>query len=139
MLMSPELSQIADILKRVKPEQPSTKEPLPMGIVADFRDWDSRMEQWVKDCESVSVSCHTVFGRVTGGMEVVEGLRERDPATDTLPGTRIQTIEISAIPIGGSADRFHGRPSDQRGLQTATRWRNLGHVFPRSIHSRLDC
>ncbi|HET6380398.1 MAG TPA: peptidylprolyl isomerase [candidate division Zixibacteria bacterium] len=38
---------------------------------------------------------HSVFGRVTSGMEVVRALRERDPARDPNPGDRIQTIEIS--------------------------------------------
>ena len=39
---------------------------------------------------------HTVFGRVTSGMDVVSSLRERDPARDPKPGDRIETIEIEA-------------------------------------------
>src|SRR5688500_17520816 len=38
---------------------------------------------------------HSVFGRVTEGMEVVNSLRERDPQRDRNPGDRIDTIEIS--------------------------------------------
>ena len=38
---------------------------------------------------------HSVFGRVTEGMEVVHALRERDPQRDRDPGERIQTVEIS--------------------------------------------
>ena len=38
---------------------------------------------------------HTVFGRVTEGMDVVHALRERDPQRDRNPGDRIETIEIS--------------------------------------------
>jgi cyclophilin family peptidyl-prolyl cis-trans isomerase len=38
---------------------------------------------------------HTVFGRVTAGMEVVRGIRERDPQRDREPGDRIETIEIT--------------------------------------------
>jgi peptidyl-prolyl cis-trans isomerase B (cyclophilin B) len=38
---------------------------------------------------------HTVFGRVTEGMDVVHALRERDPQRDRDPGDRIETIEIS--------------------------------------------
>ncbi|MGH2401426.1 MAG: peptidylprolyl isomerase [Candidatus Limnocylindria bacterium] len=38
---------------------------------------------------------HTVFGRVTEGMDVVNALRERDPQRDRNPGDRIDTIEIS--------------------------------------------
>ena len=37
---------------------------------------------------------HTVFGRVTSGMEVVNRIRERDPQRDPQPGDRIETIEI---------------------------------------------
>jgi peptidyl-prolyl cis-trans isomerase B (cyclophilin B) len=38
---------------------------------------------------------HSVFGRVTEGMDVVNSLRERDPQRDRTPGDRIDTIEIS--------------------------------------------
>jgi cyclophilin family peptidyl-prolyl cis-trans isomerase len=37
---------------------------------------------------------HSVFGRVTEGMEVLRSIRERDPARDSRPGDRIETIEI---------------------------------------------
>jgi cyclophilin family peptidyl-prolyl cis-trans isomerase len=37
---------------------------------------------------------HTVFGRVTEGMEVLRSIRERDPGRDPNPGDRIDTIEI---------------------------------------------
>ena len=38
---------------------------------------------------------HSVFGRVTSGMDVVRELRERDPQRDRQPGDRIETIEIT--------------------------------------------
>lgn len=38
---------------------------------------------------------HTVFGRVSEGMEVLRSIRERDPQYDRDPGDRIETIEIS--------------------------------------------
>ncbi len=38
---------------------------------------------------------HSVFGRVTEGMEVVRSLRERDPQRDREPGDRIESIEIT--------------------------------------------
>lgn len=38
---------------------------------------------------------HTVFGRVTEGLEVLRSIRERDPQRDRQPGDRIDTIEIS--------------------------------------------
>jgi cyclophilin family peptidyl-prolyl cis-trans isomerase len=37
---------------------------------------------------------HTVFGRVTSGMDVVNSIRERDPQRDSKPGDRIDTIQI---------------------------------------------
>jgi peptidyl-prolyl cis-trans isomerase B (cyclophilin B) len=41
---------------------------------------------------------HSVFGRVTAGMDVLHSLRERDPSRDTAPGDRIERIEISEEP-----------------------------------------
>jgi cyclophilin family peptidyl-prolyl cis-trans isomerase len=38
---------------------------------------------------------HSVFGRVTSGLDVVQALRERDPQRDRQPGDRIETVEIS--------------------------------------------
>jgi cyclophilin family peptidyl-prolyl cis-trans isomerase len=37
---------------------------------------------------------HSVFGKVTEGMDVVLSLRERDPQRDREPGDRIETIEV---------------------------------------------
>jgi len=37
---------------------------------------------------------HSVFGRVTSGMDVLRSIRERDPMRDPKPGDRIETIEI---------------------------------------------
>jgi cyclophilin family peptidyl-prolyl cis-trans isomerase len=38
---------------------------------------------------------HSVFGRVTSGMDVVMSIPERDPGRAREPGTRITSIEIS--------------------------------------------
>ena len=38
---------------------------------------------------------HTVFGRVTEGIEVLRSLRERDPQRDPKPGDRLDTVEIT--------------------------------------------
>jgi cyclophilin family peptidyl-prolyl cis-trans isomerase len=38
---------------------------------------------------------HSVFGKVTAGMDVLRSLRERDPQRDRQPGDRIETIEIN--------------------------------------------
>jgi len=37
---------------------------------------------------------HTVFGRVTQGMDVLLSIRERDPSRDQAPGDAIEAIEI---------------------------------------------
>ncbi len=38
---------------------------------------------------------HTVFGRVTSGMDVLRSIRERDPQRDPNPGDAIESIEIA--------------------------------------------
>jgi cyclophilin family peptidyl-prolyl cis-trans isomerase len=38
---------------------------------------------------------HSVFGRVTSGMDVLRAIRERDPQRDRQSGDRIETIEIT--------------------------------------------
>ena len=40
------------------------------------------------------VTCHTVFGRVIEGMDVVNSISPRDPQTATTPGDAIRTITI---------------------------------------------
>jgi cyclophilin family peptidyl-prolyl cis-trans isomerase len=47
-----------------------------------------------KPCHQAGVSCHTVFGQIIGGMDAVDGLRERDPQTATFKGDVVSTIEI---------------------------------------------
>lgn len=37
---------------------------------------------------------HSVFGRVTEGMDIVNSLRERDPGRDPNPGDRIDSVTI---------------------------------------------
>jgi cyclophilin family peptidyl-prolyl cis-trans isomerase len=38
---------------------------------------------------------HSVFGKVSEGLDVLRSIRERDPQRDRQPGDRIDTIEIS--------------------------------------------
>ena len=38
---------------------------------------------------------HSVFGKITEGMDVLNSIRERDPQRDRQPGDRIDTIEIT--------------------------------------------
>tara|TARA_B100000700_G_scaffold87448_1_gene98477 strand:- start:2644 stop:3300 length:657 start_codon:yes stop_codon:yes gene_type:complete len=47
-----------------------------------------------KNCQSMQVSCHAVFGKVSEGMDVVKNIRLRDPMRDTTPGTVINSIKI---------------------------------------------
>ncbi len=48
-----------------------------------------------KDCSQRGVSCHTVFGRVVDGMDVVNSISLRDPQTARTPGDAIKTITIT--------------------------------------------
>jgi cyclophilin family peptidyl-prolyl cis-trans isomerase len=54
----------------------------------------------LKDCQSQDVSCHSVFGQVVEGMDVLQALAPRDPSQDPElpPGDKILTIEISESP-----------------------------------------
>ncbi len=47
-----------------------------------------------KGCANPGVSCHSVFGRVIQGMDVLRNIRIRDPQTDPNPGTRLVTVRI---------------------------------------------
>ena len=48
-----------------------------------------------KDCTQRGVSCHSIFGKVTGdGMGVVNAITLRDPSSATTPGDVITTIRI---------------------------------------------
>ena len=48
-----------------------------------------------KDCTQRGVSCHSVFGKVTGdGMDVVNNISLRNPSEATTPGEVITTIRI---------------------------------------------
>lgn len=38
---------------------------------------------------------HTVFGKVTGGQDVLDSIDERDPMSASTPGTKIESIEIN--------------------------------------------
>ncbi len=48
----------------------------------------------LKSCRTRGVSCHTVFGKVVEGMEVVNAITPRDPGSATGPGDAIKTITI---------------------------------------------
>ena len=51
-----------------------------------------------KNCAQSGVSCHTVFGRVISGMDVVYEIAPRDPGgMPSPPGDAIQTITIQEV------------------------------------------
>ena len=47
-----------------------------------------------KNCAAPRTSCHSVFGRVSSGMDVVNAISARDPSSATTPGDAIATIRI---------------------------------------------
>ena len=47
-----------------------------------------------KDCSSDS--CHSVFGKIISGMDVVNSISRRDPSTANKPGDAIKTITIKS-------------------------------------------
>ena len=47
-----------------------------------------------KNCSVPGTSCHTVFGKVIEGMDVVNSISPRDPAAATTPGDAMRTITI---------------------------------------------
>lgn len=47
-----------------------------------------------KDCAARGVSCHSVFGRVARGMDVLLEISPRDPSTARTPGDVIKSITI---------------------------------------------
>ena len=47
-----------------------------------------------KPCATSGVSCHSVFGKVTTGIDVVNNLAVRDPGTARTPGDAIETMRI---------------------------------------------
>jgi cyclophilin family peptidyl-prolyl cis-trans isomerase len=47
-----------------------------------------------KPCATPGVSCHSVFGKVSTGMDVVNNISVRDPSSAATPGDIITTIRI---------------------------------------------
>jgi cyclophilin family peptidyl-prolyl cis-trans isomerase/PKD repeat protein len=48
-----------------------------------------------KNCADDEISCHSIFGVVTSGIEIVTGMAERDPATSDTGGVKILSIVIT--------------------------------------------
>ena len=64
-------------------------------VTHDALNWLDAYEDGVaKNCADDSVSCHTIFGRVTSGLEIVTSMKERDPNIFTTPGVKILSILI---------------------------------------------
>ena len=64
-----------------------------------------------KSCGTPGVSCHAVFGKVIEGMEVVEGISPRDPASASAPGDAIKTITIEENESSTSAQGEEPTPT----------------------------
>ena len=47
------------------------------------------------DCAQPGKSCHSVFGRVTTGLDVVINMTPRNPQTATSPGDKIESVVIT--------------------------------------------
>ncbi len=64
-------------------------------ITHEAATWLDPYEDGVaKNCADDAVACHTIFGRVISGLEIVTGMAERDPETATTPGVKILGITI---------------------------------------------
>ena len=62
-----------------------------------FREWildGLNTDGSPKDCSSLQVSCHAVFGKLIEGMDVLGAIHVRDPGLATTDGDVIQTIRI---------------------------------------------
>ena len=69
-----------------------------------------------KDCAQRGVSCHSVFGKVTGdGMDVVNNITLRNPSEATAPGDVISTIRIveGARPAAAAAPQPTPEPTPE--------------------------
>ena len=47
-----------------------------------------------KNCSEPGTSCHSVFGKVVAGMDVVESISVRDPGSAKTPGDVIKSVSI---------------------------------------------
>ena len=56
--------------------------------------YESTTSDKLKNCKMPMTSCHTVFGKVIEGMNVVNNISRRDPLVATESGDIIQNIEI---------------------------------------------
>jgi cyclophilin family peptidyl-prolyl cis-trans isomerase/PKD repeat protein len=64
-------------------------------ITHDSAEWLDAYDAGVlKNCANAEISCHSVFGRVTAGLEIVTSMPERDPDSATEPGVKILSITI---------------------------------------------
>ncbi|MCL0105631.1 peptidylprolyl isomerase, partial [Dehalococcoidia bacterium] len=47
-----------------------------------------------KNCSKPMTSCHSVFGKVISGMDVMNSISVRDPGSATSPGDAIKSVLI---------------------------------------------
>jgi len=64
-------------------------------ITHDAAPWLDAFDNGVKkNCADSAVSCHSVFGKVELGLDIVTGMSDRDPSSATTDGVKIISIEI---------------------------------------------
>ena len=64
-------------------------------ITHDAAPWLDAFDNGVKkNCADSAVSCHSVFGKVELGLDIVTGMSERDPSSAMIDGVKIISIEI---------------------------------------------
>jgi len=87
----------------------------------------------LKNCAAPGNSCHSVFGRVIQGMDLVRGIAPRDPQTANSPGEVIETIRIITELRSGSAAPPIPAPAPTALPPPATSMGDL--ITPRYIHN----
>ncbi len=86
-----------------------------------------------KNCAAPGNSCHSVFGRVIQGLDIVRGIAPRDPQTTSSPGEIIETIRIIVELRSGSTAPPTPIPAPTATPVPATSVGDLG--TPRYIHN----
>jgi cyclophilin family peptidyl-prolyl cis-trans isomerase len=74
---------------------------------------------------------HTIFGVVVDGQSNVEGIRLRDPASDSTPGTLLQTVVIVTDPASVQTD--YVTPEAATEDEVAAALASIGELLPEGL------